>query len=201
MKKVNTKNKMISLLIATIIPLTITTTMYNLYVGTDSIMEKLLIAAIFFIGIIPLAFSMIFPILNMLLFGFMKGSTKKKYIPKKTVNANGRITTHHKTVNKSGFNKTTNPGTCKSQYKQNDNPNYVTLRDNIKDYSKSGKINREGILDFKNELDYRLGSNRYSYKEFSFENDMHEIYVKIKNSKFKDEDYLHLQQVLDNIIA
>ena len=53
----------------------------------------------------------------------------------------------------------------------------------------------------KESLDNLLGSHSKVYNSFSFENDIHEIYVKGKSSKLKTEDYQKLLDLINKIVA
>lgn len=185
MKKANTKNTRINYFTITLIPTVCTIILYILYISTESKVEKLLLLFIFILVLIPFTMQLLFRILNMMLSGTVKDNVKE-----------------YKKVNKGNselIKPNSDSGAKNYKSKENNNENYISLRQSIKDHSKNGNLKRADILSFKNELDYRLGNNRYNYSGFNFENDMHEIYIKIKSSKLTDEDYLYLQGVLEDL--
>lgn len=182
MKKGNTKNKGVNLITITLIPLISTVILYFMYITTESKIEKLFLLLIFVLTIIPFTAQLLTRILNMIIYGSVK---------------NTKISQTQKT----GYKIESNSGEVKYKSKENNNENYINLRDSIRDYSKNGSIKRNGILTFKNELDYRLGNNRYNYTGFEFKNDIHEIYTKIKSSKLTDDDYLYLKGVLEDLVG
>ena len=53
-------------------------------------------------------------------------------------------------------------------------------------------MDRECILDLKEEIDGLLGEHRRVYKDMKFTNDFHEIYCKLKSKKLVSKDYLYL---------
>lgn len=184
-KKTNyTRNKYIKPMM---IPIIVGIITLYLYKQSNTTMERLLIAFVFFSSIIPSTLHVI----GMLLKDVAKigvrpdreigdGSQFKINPTKKPINGS---------INFSGKVKTI------------DNVYYKEVRDLINNTVKFGDLNRQGILEFKSELNYRLGANQYNYTKFQFENDMHEIYTKLKSSKLKDDDYIYLKAILEDLIC
>ena len=78
-----------------------------------------------------------------------------------------------------------------------ENKNYEELVTALKFCMKNKILNREQILNFKSEVNNHLGENKNHYT-FEFDNDLHEIYCKIKHKSLKSKDYQELLQVLNN---
>ena len=66
------------------------------------------------------------------------------------------------------------------KHKKVDNNNYIQLRNLITVSCKQKQISRQSILNFVEELNKILGDNVNHYSKMTFENDLHEIYVKLK---------------------
>lgn len=166
--------------VSMIIPFCVGVICYMLYISTENKIEKLLILFVFATCIIPFTLQILNMILQMIL---------SNNLPK-----------NNKNSGKNNQNKVQPIGDTnnaeKKQYSPNkskeSDPKYLELRELLKSLSQSKKLKRSGLLTFKNELDYRLGNNRYNYTNFNFTNDMHEIYTKIKSSKLTDQDYDYL---------
>lgn len=79
-----------------------------------------------------------------------------------------------------------------------DNPKYDELVQCIKYLMRYKLMNREQILDFKSKVCKQLDKCNGHYKDFKWENDLQEIYTKIKNKHLKSEDYQELLQILEN---
>ena len=145
------------------------------YATTNSVMEKLLILFIMATFVIPLTFGLLNICLNMLL------------KPVKPSN-NSKPTKGDLSRTKKGGVKT-NP----SKY-------YFTVRNTVVTYLQNGVITRDDILYFKSCLDSRLKGHVNIYNHsFKFKNDANEIYIKLKSSVLKDEDYKYLMNVLTEI--
>lgn len=86
--------------------------------------------------------------------------------------------------------------------KQPKNPSkyYPELQQLLSNYSKTRQLTREMILTFITEIDYRLKTHKFVYDSFKFENDMHQIYVKIQSKQFEDQDYVYLINVLNELV-
>ena len=86
------------------------------------------------------------------------------------------------------------------KHKKVDNNNYTQLRDLITISCKQKQISRQSILSFVEELNKVLGNNANHYSKMTFENDLHEIYVKLKSSHLQDKDYIYLKEYLNKLI-
>lgn len=78
-----------------------------------------------------------------------------------------------------------------------ENKDYIELVTILKSFMKNKILSREQILDFKEQVNNHLGESKNHYK-FKFDNDLHEIYSKLKNKSLKSSDYAELLQVLNN---
>ena len=86
------------------------------------------------------------------------------------------------------------------KHKKVDNNNYTQLRNLITVSCKQKQISRQSILNFVEELNKVLGNNVNHYSKMTFENDLHEIYVKLKSSHLQDKDYIYLKEYLNKLI-
>ena len=86
------------------------------------------------------------------------------------------------------------------KHKKVDNNNYTQLRNLITVSCKQKQISRQSILSFVEELNKVLGNNVNHYSKMTFENDLHEIYVKLKSSHLQDKDYIYLKEYLNKLI-
>ena len=86
------------------------------------------------------------------------------------------------------------------KHKKVDNNNYTQLRNLITISCKQKQISRQSILSFVEELNKILGNNVNHYSKMTFENDLHEIYVKLKSSHLQDKDYIYLKEYLNKLI-
>ena len=86
------------------------------------------------------------------------------------------------------------------KHKKVDNNNYTQLRNLITISCKQKQISRQSILSFMEELNKVLGNNVNHYSKMTFENDLHEIYVKLKSSHLQDKDYIYLKEYLNKLI-
>ena len=62
------------------------------------------------------------------------------------------------------------------------------------------KLNRYQILYFKKEIDELLGNRKLVYNSFNFDNDLHEIYTKLKISPLQDREYQYLTSLLESLL-
>lgn len=193
-KQQNQPNYLKSMIFPTIIGLCLLVT----YMTTKDMMVKILCIFITFSVLIPF----LLQLLQLLLITISKTgvdkprdvndilksqSNNKIYASEFIHNSNTNVITHSK--------KVTNKG------KVNSSVYYPRLRDAISACSKNKLFTRQDILKLKSEIDYCLGTRRYIYdNNFNFENDLHEIYIKIKSSVIKDKDYEHLLQVVNEIV-
>ena len=86
------------------------------------------------------------------------------------------------------------------KHKKVDNNNYTQLRNLIAISCKQKQLSRQSILSFVEELNKILGNNVNHYSKMTFENDLHEIYVKLKSSHLQDKDYIYLKEYLNKLI-
>ncbi|WP_346938146.1 hypothetical protein [uncultured Clostridium sp.] len=93
-------------------------------------------------------------------------------------------------------NKSNSSQPSKHLPREVNNKNYQELVDTLKFFMKNKILNRGQILDFKKQLDNHLGSQVKIYSKF--DNDLHEIYSKLKNKSLKPNDYIELLEVLNN---
>lgn len=84
----------------------------------------------------------------------------------------------------------------KYQPREVNNKDYQELVDTLKFSMKSKILNREQILDFKKQINNHLGSQVKKYS--NFDNDLHEIYSKLKNKSLQSKDYVELLETLNN---
>jgi hypothetical protein len=75
---------------------------------------------------------------------------------------------------------------------------YTKFNNMIKTCVQKKLINRETILQLKSELRYRLGTHVEVYKDFKFDNDLHELYILSKSSVLTKADYEYLTQFISN---
>ena len=157
-----------------------------LFNNADSKLEQIMIGLIFLMILTPFTLHLI----TMLLFQSIPKSNKNRVAEKilESKSNNKRIKSND---------------SIKPQYKAktNNNPFYIETRSRLIEVVKNGELDRGDILKFKLELDDKLGINRYAYDNFDFENDMHEIYIKLKSSKLNDEDYLHLKGLIEDLVS
>lgn len=193
-KQQNQPNYLKSMIIPTVIGLCLLVT----YITTKDMMVKILCIFITFSVLIPFSLQL----LQLLLVTISKTgvdkprdvndilksqSNNKIYASELIHNSNTNVITQSK--------KVTNKG------KVNSSIYYPRLRDTISSCSKNKLFTRQDILKLKSEIDYCLGTRKYIYdNNFIFENDLHEIYIKIKSSVLKDKDYEHLLQVVNEIV-
>lgn len=166
-----------------IIPIALASILLVLFYNADSRLEQLMIGLIFIMNFIPLTIHLF----TMLLFTAAPKPAEERI-------AENIIKNSSNNKEKVGIKQT-------YKAKTNNNPNYINLRSRLISIMKNGELDRDNVLKFKLELDNRLGVNRYEYSNFSFENDMHEIYTKLKSSKLTDQDYLHLKGVIEDLVG
>lgn len=78
-------------------------------------------------------------------------------------------------------------------------PYYSECRDKIKYLMQEQKLDREELLLFKQELNKMLGQSKEVYKKIKYENDMHEIYIKLKSKRLTSEKYITLIDYLNTL--
>lgn len=75
---------------------------------------------------------------------------------------------------------------------------YTEFNNILKASVQNKLMNRQSILQLKCELIYRLGTHIEVYKNFQFQNDLHEIYTLSKSSVLTKDDYEYLTQFISN---
>lgn len=175
MKKINNK----SMIIPTILALILLVLFYN----ADSKLEQIMIGLIFIMNFIPMAIHLF----TMLLFSSMPKPKNERLA--ENIIKNGLRSTEKDSIKQDYKAKTIN------------NPNYIDVRTRLISVVKNGELDRGSIMKLKLELDNILGADRYSYSKFTFENDMHEIYTKLKSSKLGDQDYLYLKGLIEDLVG
>lgn len=161
------------------------------YSTTDSVMEKLLVGFVFFTSIIPSTLQLLTMLLN--------NMVHKGINPNRKVDSKGRIIIQsEKSIDVKIDSKESG---MKKQYKCKtvDNEFYLELREMIIYLSRSKKLKRKDVLNLKVRIQQLIGDDLVKYDDFDFKNDMHCIYVLLKNSKLKDEDYLKILYWLKTI--
>lgn len=160
------------------------------YSTTDSVMEKLLVGFVFLTSVIPSTLQLLTMLLN--------NVVHKGINPNRKVDSKGRIIQLEKTNNITINSKESG---MKKQYKCKtvDNKFYLELREMIISLSRSKKLKRKDVLNLKIRIQQLIGDDLVKYDDFHFKNDMHCIYVLLKNSKLKDEDYLKILYWLKTI--
>jgi len=158
--------------------------------NTNSRFEQILIGFILVTVLIPFALQL----LTMLLKGVAKDDKSTQY---KQRNIENKYTIE---PIKNSKNDRSNSIKAPYKAKTNNNPIYTEVRDRFKGLVKNGDLGRNEILQFKSELDYKLRTHKYTYDSFTFKNDMHEIYIKLKSSKLTTEDYVYLKGIIEDLI-
>ena len=147
--------------------------------------EKLLILFIFFTSIIPITIKWLLQIARI--------KPKSHAQNPNGYKSNNNTNTQRKEINYNQFEQKPKLS------KVNPSEHYPVLKEMIVNASKQRKLSRQEILKFLSELNFRLGEHAFVYSNFKFENDLHEIYVKIKSSRLIDNDYIYLINVLNEM--
>lgn len=74
--------------------------------------------------------------------------------------------------------------------------NYKKLISVLKYFMQNKVLSHEQIVDFTEEINERLGESVKYYKQSSFQNNLHEIYSKLKSKQLKSDDYVELTAIL-----
>ena len=82
----------------------------------------------------------------------------------------------------------------------NRNIYYKELSGLLSSSMKNRKLTRYQILYFKKEIDELLGNRKSVYDSFNFDNDLHEIYTKLKVSPLQDKEYQYLTSLLESLL-
>lgn len=192
-KKLTTKQKIIRIFSITIIVcISILSYLYS------SVLEKLLYLYISITVCIPI---MIFYAKTKLLYSLSK--------EKLVIDSNGNIekVNQFKGRYKFQYQKQYSNNSIKddTRYKPSESPN-IQL-DIYKQVSKAFNysirqklLKRNDIIRFKQEIDNLLRNNINHYQGFKFQNDAHEIYVKLKNQYLTKDDYECLLKFLNDLI-
>lgn len=169
-----------------IIPTTIGLILLVTYVATEDIMVRILCAFITLTMLIPF-------VLQLTAFLFTGiATTPSKARDVKNVLKNQAPTIHTEEKPKVQY---------KNKGKVNPSQYYIPCRDVIISCVKNKIFTRQDILTLLKAIDYRLGSHKEVYnKNFTFENEMHEIYCKLKSKKLQDADYIYLFEVVNKIV-
>lgn len=167
---------------------------FSIYKTLNNSLERIFIMVAGLMILIPIMPSLISFTISSLTNGFKSTNrprltidNKGNIIPPKTTKesntkANDESDIHKKTSNKT---KTYKTKVCTTE-------GYEQLRDFIKLCSQKKVMDRECVLDLKEEIDGLLGDYRRVYKDMKFTNDFHEIYCKIKSKKLVSKDYEYL---------
>ena len=160
----------------------------------DGLFEKIIAGGIFVMVVVPFYFKM---------FSFqLAGALKPKV--QYQIDKKGNITPRKDSSSYNNYNnnyKDNKGGKSRSSYRKPeiDNENYRSLRNCLIVSSKNKQLTREDILTIKSEVNNLLGSHQSVYDDFTFANDMMEIYTKIKSSKMNDIKWKRLLILMDNI--
>jgi hypothetical protein len=156
----------------------------GLYKSMDTIIERIFVIMMGIFLMIPLV-----PIVCSFIFNFILGCNKPSDTNSKSKNYyEAKTTPKSKTTTKSNNTKLK---VVKTQ-------GYEEFKNELTSCVKNGLLTRETILKLKCELRYRIGTHIEVYKDFNFENDMHEIYVLGKSSVLTKEDYEYLTKFISN---
>lgn len=157
-------------------------------------MKKVLSAICIYYAIFSFLFNYVFEGINrvmLIIIGLMCFSTFLFYIRtqiNKTMKDYGR---KHK--NKMNNLKKENMDIEKREnlrrYDEKVKPLYENGRNLFATLMKQGKIRNYEILDLKNLINDRLGIYKHYYKNYKFDNDAKEIYVKMKNFNLNEYDW------------
>lgn len=193
-KQQNQPNYLKSMIVPTVIGLCLLVT----YMTTKDVMVKILCIFITFSVLIPFTLQL----LQLLLVTISKTGIDKPRDVKDVLKSQNNNKIHaSQLIHNSNTNVITQSKKVANKGKANPSVYYPRLRDAISACSKNKLFTRQDILKLKSEIDYCLGTRKYIYdNNFNFENDLHEIYIKIKSSVIKDKDYEHLLQVVNGIV-
>lgn len=97
--------------------------------------------------------------------------------------------------------KSKNTKQSKHETKVVNNEQYKSLIEFLKFSMQKKLLNRQDILNFKKEIDSRLGEYKDHYNGFEFQNDLHEIYTKLKSSHLSSKDYEELLKSLESYVV
>jgi hypothetical protein len=161
-------------------------TILSWYKTADTIIERiviLMVGIMFLFPIIPITFSF--------LIGSIISCAKRPEMHSKAKN-------NQSGVKPSKSNSNANTESEKHKFKVVTTEGYTEFNNLLKATVQNKLIDRNSILQLKCELRYRIGTHIEVYKDFKFENDIHEIYVLAKSSVLTKEDYLFLTQFISS---
>jgi uncharacterized MnhB-related membrane protein len=156
---------------------------FSLYYTMDTVIERafvLILGVVFLFPLIPIAISFIV--------NFIVNSGSKQADDKFENNkSNSKITPAK-----------TNTEIEKPKLKIVSTEGYQEFNNLLKASVQNKLLDRQTILQLKSELRYKLGTHVEVYKDFKFENDLHELYVLSKSSVLTKEDYKYLSEFISN---
>lgn len=132
------------------------------------------------------------PILLVYLKNVMNEYTRQEKINQAKAKKNSKGNTNNQNAN-------TNKQVTKFIPKVIENESYELLRNCFHDMIQGKQLSNSQILTFLDVINSNLGNHLGNYRNFKFENQAHEIYTKLKSSKFKDNDYRVLYNELIRI--
>lgn len=182
----------------------------------QKIIRILIVTAIICIGILSYSYSNVLGKLLYLYVGItfcipvmiFYAKTKLLYnLPneKLVIDNNGNIEKVNRFKGGNYKNQYSKQGKDDIKYKPSESPN--TQLNIYKQVSKAFNysirqklLKRNDIIRFKQEINKFLNTNISHYQGFKFQNDAHEIYVKLKNRHLNESDYEYLLNILNELI-
>jgi hypothetical protein len=156
----------------------------GLYKSVHTVIERIFVLGIGLMLLCPLI-----PIAICLIFNFILASNKNQ------INNLNDIKPYKTNI---ANTKKSNTEPNNTKIKVVTTEGYTEFNNLLKVSIQNKLLDRESILKLKCELQYRLGTHIEVYKSFSFENDIHELYVLSKSSVLTKDDYLYLTQFISN---
>ena len=178
---------------AMFIPMIISISLLFWYRLTDNAFEKLLIIFILATVIIPLFLG----ILNILLCNAVYNPNSKSKNKSRSVN---NSTLKSNSLKTKAYTKSSSTRAPVTKGKVNPSRLYPRLRNLIIKSIQNQMLDRNDVLELKNQIDNLLGDHKKVYDGFTFENDLHEIYIKIKSKSLKDSDYRTLIKFVNKAV-
>lgn len=202
------KSKLFSRLLLPCVLGVITLGLYYAYYMSETVLEKILIGFGFITFLIPVSINCLVFMIKQEQGGYNTSKTNTiKNNRSRYPGFEFTAVINKKPASEQGINKFNIDMPIKSEpiipisYKREvRDPEYLKLRSIIITSSKNRLFSRDDILYLKSEIDYRLGVHKYEYDGFTFQNDFHEIYSKLKSSKLKTDDYRYLFAFTSKII-
>lgn len=84
-------------------------------------------------------------------------------------------------------------------YLENDYPEYEKCAELFNHCVKNKRFNQDLLLDFKGMVNDHLGTGIDKYKNYKFKNDVHEIYVKLKDENLMRFDFKEFDEFLTTL--